>query len=302
MASKAVKKLKPIKINVSSLYVLLGHNYFNNFDKLLQNRWKCYDSQAYKDFIKEIEETEDIVSSTHRPDEQIKRLEKKLQLNISSQTYHAKKSTDSKSLNQNQTKILTQISQSLSTSAKEQNAKQRLQKLVTQTTNTGYGIFQEWSVYQHIEKHLNTNVISNQKKLVYIVPSLSKENLEEQQYEWQLIGKIDGLTADGDLIEIKNRTKKLFKELRQYEEPQIMTYLHLFEKQKGYLVEQLKTKGDIQLNYIAVSYQEDYFEQKVLPAVYKFIHYFDVFIKNREMKRELILGNEKMLYDLFVKS
>lgn len=301
MASQTVNKLKPIKINVSSLYVLLGHNYFNNFDKLLQNAWKCYDYQGYIDFIKEIEETEDIVSSTHRPDEQIKQLEKKLNLNVSSQTYNAKKSVDSSALNKNQTKILTQISQSLSTSAKEQKTKDRLKSLVTQTTNTGYGTLQESSVYKHIESHLKTTVISNQKKLVYTIPSLSDVYQEDQIYAWQLVGKIDGLTSNGDLIEIKNRTKKLFKDLRKYEEPQIMTYLYLFGKSNGYLVEQLKSKKEAQINYIPISYQEKYFDEKVLPAVYKFINYFNIFIQDRDMKRDLILGNEKKLYESFIK-
>ena len=41
---------------------------------------------------------------------------------------------------------------------------------------------------------------------------------------------------------------EFFKELRNYEKPQIMTYLHLFDKPKGYLVEQLKTKDQVQLN------------------------------------------------------
>ena len=296
-------KIKLIKINVSNLYVLLGHNYFNNFDKVLQNAWRTFDSKGYKEFIALAESEQNIVSATHRPEEQIKRLQEKLKINISSQTYLAKKSNNSKELAQNQQKIITQISRTHTTDAKQQEAKKRLQTLVTNTTNAGYGTFQEGSVYKQIENHLNTKVISNQQKLVYSIPLTSDNNtISDIKVEWQLIGKIDGLTSDNDLIEIKNRTKKLFKELRKYEEPQIMTYLHLFDKSKGYLVEQLKTKDQIQINYVPVSYDENYFENKVLPSVYKFINYFAVFMQNEEMKKALILGDEKFLYNLFINS
>ena len=71
-SSKATSKIKTIKINVSSLYVLLGHNYFNNFDKLLQNAWRSFDSKGYKEYISQTEIEENIVSATHRPEEQIK--------------------------------------------------------------------------------------------------------------------------------------------------------------------------------------------------------------------------------------
>ena len=42
---------------------------------------------------------------------------------------------------------------------------------------------------------------------------------------WFIGGKIDGLTENNILIEIKNRMYRLFKTLRNYEKVQIFSYM-----------------------------------------------------------------------------
>jgi hypothetical protein len=57
------------------------------------------------------------------------------------------------------------------------------------------------------------------------------------ELEWVLIGKYDGITTDGELVEAKMRQKGLFKSMRDYENVQVQLYMHALGFQSGFLVE-----------------------------------------------------------------
>ena len=40
------------KISVSNLYVIMGRNYFKNFDKILASSWRSYDRKSYNEWEK----------------------------------------------------------------------------------------------------------------------------------------------------------------------------------------------------------------------------------------------------------
>ena len=55
-----------------------------------------------------------------------------------------------------------------------------------------------------------------------------------------VVGKIDGLTSEGELVEIKNRAGgKLFGTIRDYEMAQCQCYLRMLNIKQGYLVEMM---------------------------------------------------------------
>lgn len=95
--------------------------------------------------------------------------------------------------------------------------------------------------------------------------------------EWRFGGKIDAITDDGIIIEIKNRVNKLFKTLRDYERVQLQTYLHLFDAKIGHLVEGIiKKDGSISMNVI-----EDKFSEALWKDLMKDFQIFvDVFEKS----------------------
>lgn len=52
-----------------------------------------------------------------------------------------------------------------------------------------------------------------------------------------LVGKTDGVASDGTLVEIKNRTKRFFNMVPEYENVQVQTYLRMLNIDKAHLVE-----------------------------------------------------------------
>ena len=63
---------------------------------------------------------------------------------------------------------------------------------------------------------------------------------------------------------------KLFNELRSYEKVQLMSYLYLFNAQKGFLVEALKKKDSTDINIIECLFDNEYM-QTILSDVKRFI-------------------------------
>ena len=141
---------------------------------------------------------------------------------------------------------------------------------------------------------MNVKIISNQNKY-------NEKIGDEYGYEWYLVGKVDGITEKGHVLEIKNRVNKLFYTVRNYEKPQIMVYLYLSGKLTGYLMEQCKDGKTIQYDIKKVEYPPNYYKDKVLPYLNKFKRFFSEFMKNDELKELVIDGNESKLYKLYLK-
>jgi len=79
-----------------------------------------------------------------------------------------------------------------------------------------------------------------------------------------------------------------------------MTYMWLSNSKNGYLVENYKVKGNDEIRIIPVQYQEDYFEKDVVPAISKFIKFFNMFIKSDSMKELVIRGEDKLIYNEYI--
>ena len=91
------------------------------------------------------------------------------------------------------------------------------------------------------------------------------------QMSFQLVGKIDRVEIeDGTrtLVEIKNRVKKLFREVRDYEQIQIQCYLQLTGMNKAKLVEEYK-KGN-EMHTIEIEKNQDMWETVILPKLIEF--------------------------------
>lgn len=85
--------------------------------------------------------------------------------------------------------------------------------------------------------------------------------------DFQVGGKIDGQLEDGTVIEIKNRTRCLFAEVREYEGIQIQTYLQLLEQEKAHLVECYNDGTQKHVNIIEVEHDEDMWNNVILPGL-----------------------------------
>lgn len=113
-------------------------------------------------------------------------------------------------------------------------------------------------------------------------------------YTYQIVGRIDGLEVRPDgtlvLVEIKNRMRKLFYRLRDYENIQIQTYLYLTNLNHAKLVEQYNQ----QVNIIEVSREEKLYKTEILPKLKDFALKLDSILTDPKATRDFLSSiNEK---------
>jgi hypothetical protein len=100
----------------------------------------------------------------------------------------------------------------------------------------------------------------------YTLPLLETED----ETTFFVTGKVDRIEIDADgrrtLVEIKNRTRCLFGELREYENVQIQVYLRMLGLTRAKLIEQYNNKT----NTILVTRDEEIWDNEIWPAVLDF--------------------------------
>lgn len=285
--------MSKVKISVSNLFVIMEMNYFKKFDKVLADCWR---SCNYSDFIKwqNNAEKQNKIAATLPKLTQIKKYEQKhkLELNLENNVKKSQYQSNNNDMKKIRDESVKKVDMKLKKVNKEDS--KILQKLLVETTNTNYGTLQENSAIKIFENKMNVKIISNQNKY-------NEKIGDEYGYEWYLVGKVDGITEKGHVLEIKNRVNKLFYTVRNYEKPQIMVYLYLSGKLTGYLMEQCKDGKTIQYDIKKVEYPPNYYKDKVLPYLNKFKRFFSEFMKNDEWKECVIDGNESKLYKLYLK-
>jgi hypothetical protein len=88
--------------------------------------------------------------------------------------------------------------------------------------------------------------------------------------DFQIVGRVDRIEekADGSriLIEIKNRTKRLFRKVPEYEYVQIQTYLQMLGLEQARHIEQFNN----QVNSTDIARDDLYWEQEVKPPLEQF--------------------------------
>ena len=94
---------------------------------------------------------------------------------------------------------------------------------------------------------------------------------------YEIVGRIDRLQLNDDgsktLVEIKNRTKCLFKKVRDYEMVQVQTYLQMLDLREARLVEQFNND---RMSYL-IERNDEHWSSKILPNLVEFcktLHYY----------------------------
>ena len=121
-----------------------------------------------------------------------------------------------------------------------------------------------------------------------------KEIAKYKNYSLVLFGKIDGMSENGTVIEIKNRMHKFFNEVREYEWIQIQSYLELYNLDKGEIVEYLEN-NDINIHEILRN--QKYWNENLLTQVNNYFKIFiDLISKNTHKKYFDLSKNEQVEY------
>jgi hypothetical protein len=253
-------KIKKINIPTTDLASLCGMDHYNNYNKSICKIWK-------KLYPIDYEATEIIVRS--RGDacsidnnyKKLAALQKKSGTNVNVvnmvSAVNQKRHTSSNTLTENQSSIASEI-KDCSKLTEEQ--KQQMVKLMNSATNVVFGCRNEGRGIDAFTNITGKTIQAKQNKLVY---TFHTDTLADNQVvEWNITGKYDGLTSDNEVVEVKNRQRKLFNEIRDYEMCQIQTYLHILQSDKGFLVEVLggKKGEENQVNILETVRQIDYYD------------------------------------------
>lgn len=121
---------------------------------------------------------------------------------------------------------------------------------VRSTFNTAMGTQQESSVLADVRSYIGQDAVKDDrlhKKIMGTVEGIP----------WILGGRVDGLTPSGEVVEIKNRTRRLFGRVPDYERVQVLCYCHLLDAKKAYLIE----KTDFDRAVHSIEYDPEEFEQ-----------------------------------------
>jgi hypothetical protein len=162
------------------------------------------------------------------------------------------------------------------------NEKEDLKKQLDSLVYTRYGSQKESEAIDIYSKTYGVKVVDKQKCIKKLFSSSGNIN-------WYIIGKLDGLTEDGStIIEIKNRTKALFKMVVDYEKIQMMTYMKLFQKQKCNLVECLDSKV---LNVIEIQYDENFWNMIDLKLA-NYVKFMAKFMGNQTEMIQLLTATD----------
>ena len=114
-----------------------------------------------------------------------------------------------------------------------------------------------------IQKQMGVDIEQRNSKMY------TKELYSNDLYTIMLRGKVDGL-ADGTIVESKNRTRRLFKTLREYGQVQLECYMFLTGFEKAVLTEHFNGT-EFCIDY---SHQQDFWDD----CVQKAIQFIDTYI------------------------
>ena len=292
---------KKLTFSTSNLFVIMNMNFFKKFDKIVLASWKSYDKKDYETYSKAVSSMKDTTSdkpgqtfiTTNKSNfEQLDEFKKKYDLDptIHQKIRECQKSTNSCQVKEKKTEILA----SLDNKKIKSDDIERITQLVNNSTNTVFGCKQEKSTIQEFEEIQQCKVIGGQKRCEYKVCDF------KDGHEVILVGKIDGITEDGKIIEVKNRINKNFNFLKDYETPQIMTYMWMNNAKDGFMVVNLKSRSKSEMNVIPVEYRDDYVESFVIPNVERYFKFFEYFMDSEELKTSLLKGDESVVYEYFM--
>jgi len=108
--------------------------------------------------------------------------------------------------------------------------------------NTNYGTRKENMVASSYEEITGMNIEKPNKRYIWdILPG------------FKVVGKFDGFAEDGTLVEIKNRVRRLFGVVKEYESVQVHVYMKMCDASNAHLVEKFKD----QLMVHEVHYDDD---------------------------------------------
>ncbi len=273
-------------INTSDISSFIGQNkwdYITPFEKF----WKKND-ENYNEIIKTLENeiaqsSNPIVQDTLKKnlDNITLTTEQKLVKNLDEDTLKLLKDS---SLPVNKKEIIIQDKIQKDT---------ELAKTARGYINTSHGIKYENNAIRQYEEKFNIKLDTSQD-------FISKNMCHINGIEYRICGRVDGMYIDpvdynnSYVVEVKNRVKGFFSNLRDYEKTQIQIYMWILNLTQARLVE--KFNNTIK---VSIVYRDEKYIKGLLESLELFINLtLNNFINNKERKLEYIRLNidEKKIF------
>ena len=256
----------------SEVAIITGHNKYEKIDKVTHRLLAEYFPEKYNLLVLKMKnQGVEIVPADKT--EHLKKIIK--DSNISAESKKViegtlKKTVDSKNSKEfleNQTKLIKKIQDEI---VKKQGKpisaqlKQTLKETVKGSTNTNYGIKNENKGTTEYTK-ITGNPVYTYNRFVKM-PLFGDEDLGLSVI---LGGRVDGVLMDPDgnitkVVEVKNRTARLFYQLRDYEKVQTMIYMKLFNQERLDLIEILRKKDDtLESNIINIDFDHQFWDDQI---------------------------------------
>ena len=169
-------------------------------------------------------------------------------------------------------------------------ATKRLVEEIDRHVITSYGVSQESSAIQQYETMTGIKVTGvDETKTKEVLPSV------------YVAGRVDGM-QDGAVVEVKNRTNRLFTRVYPYENVQVQAYMQMFDVEEAIMVECLRRGvDDCDINIINIRRDDGWWQQEVLPKLAAFASlYRDVVLHHEAAARYASL--DKLEREMWLRS
>lgn len=185
----------------------------------------------------------------------------------------------------------TLIQQRIEQSTSDKNVKEKLESEATSFVNKTHGTLKESSAIEMFQTKLDVVLDTSQ--------TFYSKQFKDQFY---IGGKLDGICWENSyLVEVKNRTRGFFSNLRDYEKTQIQLYMWIIDFPKAKLVEKFQN----QIRITEIYRDEDYITD-ILMDLGIFTNNFQYkFLGNMESKKLYITLDEEdkktFIYNLYLR-
>lgn len=133
-----------------------------------------------------------------------------------------------------------------------------------------------------LEKALNVKIGNrNHKFYKRVIPY--EENEDGTVRKFMLGGKVDGITEDGHLVEVKNRQYRIFSELPVYEKVQIHAYMFLTGILDCKYVQSFKGHDEQEM----VEFEQDFWDT-IKNKCCKFVKSLEMVMRNERLQDQLL--------------
>ena len=271
--------MKNICIYASELAIITGHNRYEDVGELILKMWKRNFPDDYKVCMDNVSLDLNLEIKEETPEEFLEHISKKNNIkNVSQNLGECLNSSNVEDLRTKQKTLLKQFDKL------DKPQKQLVKDCIIKKTNTNFGTkYENSAIVKYMEQTGDTVNTINKffKKDLF----RTKNNL------WSIGGKIDGIIHNDEskiLVEVKNRVKKLFYNVRDYEKVQILTYMNILDLKEAKLIESLKKDLDCDINIIDIEFDSIFWKHEVEDRLEKFIKRFEKIMKDETKKIKLI--------------